>query len=324
MASITGCGKGDGADCKPLWAVVQGDENATLAVFDEEDLAECWADRYNGVHTWSSETDWAEVIGAIFDGTGPDHAITARRVYVAQTGSYQDTTPVAAFDDEGHAGRWAARNNARIVDETVAFNPPLEMADTTTPPTLLIRAPTEVRTWIGRFAEETFQSPEGAAAMLLGAMYDLLAMELRQMPLTVREADCLTDLLGGDGLRPGRGWLEIIRHRASEGQFDVDDVWDALKIDGDDGRGEIKRLGLGPIVYMEAAHAFGCNHGEDSYGTVYGVDQDTLLAKLRSLGPTADLALRLACKQMATVWPREQRDYRTVGINIHNPAPHQP
>jgi hypothetical protein len=316
-----GCGDRSGSDRALLWAVVQGDENDVVAVFDEEDMAECWADRYNSAHSWSSDTDRAGIAGAIANHTGSGCIAAEQRVYVAQRGRSVHTRAVAVFDDEDHAGRWAGSNDARIAEETASFNPPLEMADTTAPPILLVRTPKDVRSWIGRFAEETFQYPQDAAGMLLGAMYDLMAVELRQMPLTVREADCLTDLLGGGGLRSGRGWLEIIRRRAAAGEFDVDDVWDALKIDGADDLGAVKpRLDLGPVAYVAAAHAFGCNQGEYSYGTVYGVNQEALLTKLRGLGPTADLALRFACMQMATVWPKEQRDYRKVGINIHNPA----
>jgi hypothetical protein len=184
---------------------------------------------------------------------------------------------------------------------------------------LLVRMPAEARGWIGRFAENTFQFPEASAAMLLSAMRDLIAMELGHVPFTVREADCLTDLLLCS-IRFGRRSLEFLMQAAANNKFDVDDVWAAVKFVGEDnlesdGFGEVRPgFGLGPIAYIEAAYAFGCNHGEDSYGTVYGVDQEVLLTKLRSLGPTADLALRLACAQMGTVWPIERRDYGTVGI----------
>jgi hypothetical protein len=116
----------------------------------------------------------------------------------------------------------------------------------------------EVRDWIDEVARLTLSpSPASTVSSLLSAMRDLMRLELRRVPLSEREADCLADILGGS----------------------------------------IVTIGplLGPILYAEVANAFQlAGDGVSSYGAHHGIDQDALLAKLRGIGPSADLALRLA------------------------------
>lgn len=80
----------------------------------------------------------------------------------------------------------------------------------------------------------------------------LLASELNRVPLTVPEASCLADVVGGDMMQPG--WGSIL----------LAEVWDA----------------------------FAAAPGVSSYSAKWGVSQDALIARLRGIGPTADLALR--------------------------------
>jgi hypothetical protein len=116
--------------------VLEGDYNNALAVFDDEDYAQRWADRYNSVHLWSSDIDRARVVGGILDGTDFNGAVGGvRRVFLAEVGEYEDTMPLGVFTDELTGHRWVGEHNAnnawrtgiaaRINPEPVPFNPPL-------------------------------------------------------------------------------------------------------------------------------------------------------------------------------------------------------
>ncbi|MFT4128116.1 MAG: hypothetical protein QM662_18040 [Gordonia sp. (in: high G+C Gram-positive bacteria)] len=99
-------------------------------------------------------------------------------------------------------------------------------------------------------------------------------------PLTAGEADALAEITGGSLLVPGVGAVLI------------GEVLDAIDIAGED--------------------------GPSSYAAHHGIDTDRLVAKLRGIGPSADLALRCA---FARWWalPPERRDtdgYRAVGLRI--------
>jgi hypothetical protein len=143
---------------------------------------------------------------------------------------------------------------------------------TVTPPS------TEVRDWIDEIAGLSFQAPAAAVGAMLGAMRDLMRMELRRVPLTEHEADCIADILNSSAVSLGPV--------------------------------------LGPIVYAEVSDAFHlAGDGVSSYGAKHNINQDALLAKLRGIGPSADLALRLA---FARWWamPDGQRDYRAVWLDV--------
>lgn len=86
----------------------------------------------------------------------------------------------------------------------------------------------------------------------------VMAAELRRIPLTLAEATCLAGILKG--------------HPPSRGP-----VSSSI-----------------PVCYAECQQAFEMateTPGETPYGARYGVSEATLLAKLRRLGPAADLAL---------------------------------
>lgn len=146
-------------------------------------------------------------------------------------------------------------------------------------PRLSVTPPSQgVRTWLDEIADLTCHPVATAAGALLGAMRELMRMELRRIALTEREANCLADILNGSNIAAG--------------------------------------LVLGPIVYAEVSDAFHLAGDDEfsSYAAKHDIDQDKLLAKLRGMGPTADLALRLA---VARWWAMpEPRDYVTAGINI--------
>ncbi|KAA1249864.1 hypothetical protein F0Q45_12730 [Mycobacterium simiae] len=146
-------------------------------------------------------------------------------------------------------------------------------------PRLSVTPPSEeVLSWIEEVAALTYQAPAAATGALLAAMHDLGRSELRRIQLTEHEADCLADVLNGSVIALGPI--------------------------------------LGPIVYAEVSDAFHlAGDGISSYGAKHDIDQDALLAKLRGIGPSADLALRLA---FARWWnmPDRKRDYRAVGLNI--------
>lgn len=118
-----------------LLVVLQGECNDTLAVFDEEDYAERWADRYNSRHAWSSGIDRARVIGGIFVDANVRGVAEGARLFLAEVGSYEETTPVGIFADEVSGHRWVDKYNteqswltggvARLNTESVPFNPPL-------------------------------------------------------------------------------------------------------------------------------------------------------------------------------------------------------
>lgn len=113
-------------------------------------------------------------------------------------------------------------------------------------------------------------------ALMLSMHVDLMRLELRRVPLTSREAEVLAAIIGGPLVTPGVGSLLI------------GEVIDAFDIAGT---------------------------GGSSYGSQFGVDEDRLVAKLRGIGPSADLALRLA---LATWWslPDTDRDFTAVGLRI--------
>ena len=85
-------------------------------------------------------------------------------------------------------------------------------------------------------------------------------------------------------------------------------------------------------VFVETSQAFDLAHqipgGQSSYAALFGIDENALLEKLRRLGPSADLALRLA---IAHTRQRAETNgahdaaasdrYRTAGINIVDTNP---
>jgi hypothetical protein len=145
-------------------------------------------------------------------------------------------------------------------------------------PRISITPPSElVRDWIDEVAELICQPTATAAGSMLAAMRDLMRLELRRLPLTEDEANCVADVLSGTNITTGPV--------------------------------------LGQIVWAEVSEAFHiAGNGASSYGTKHSINQGTLLGKLRDLGPTADLALRLA---VARWWAMDEpRDHQQAGLNI--------
>jgi hypothetical protein len=101
-------------------------------------------------------------------------------------------------------------------------------------------------------------SPDIQARVEVEIWRAVMAAELRRIPLTLAEATCLASVLKGHP--PARG-----------------PVSSSI-----------------PVCYAECQQVFELaaeTPGETTYGTRYGMSEDTLLTKLRRLGPAADLAL---------------------------------
>jgi len=133
--------------------------------------------------------------------------------------------------------------------------------------------------WVSEFGKLTLQARGSAAGSIITTFRDLMRLELRRVPLTTSEADCLADILGSSTL--------------------------------------LASPALGSIVYAEVSSAFQIAKQTPgaSYGADHDIDEQALLDKLRGLGPAADLALRIAFARW-WVLPAEERDYRMVGLNI--------
>lgn len=161
-------------------------------------------------------------------------------------------------------------------------------------PRLAVALPDSTRSWVDQVAVWTSQPPAATAASLIDILADLLRVELRRVPFSVAEADAISHILGNDP-RPD--------------------------------------LTVSPMrVFVEASQAFDLAHqipgGQSSYAALFGIDENALLEKLRRLGPSADLALRLAIAQT-----RQRAEttgahdvaasdrYRTAGINIVETKP---
>ena len=130
-------------------------------------------------------------------------------------------------------------------------------------PRLAVALPDSARSWVDQVAVWMSQPPAATAASLIEILADLLRIELRRVPLSVAEADAVSHILG-NAPRPD---LTVSSMR----------------------------------VFVEASEAFDVAHqiagGQSSYAATFGIDENSLLEKLRRLTPTADLALRLALAQ---------------------------
>jgi hypothetical protein len=135
-------------------------------------------------------------------------------------------------------------------------------------PRLAVALPEDTRAWVDRIADCADDPPAATAAVLLGAMRHAHSAELRRIPLTLPEADVLAAILGNEQLGISTGGLRTF-HQVSDA-FDL-----------------AHQLGRDTLTYADQ----------------FGVDENELLTKLRRLGPSADLALRIA---IALSW-----DYQT-------------
>ncbi len=138
-------------------------------------------------------------------------------------------------------------------------------------PRLAVALAEDTRAWVDQIADCADDAPAATAATLLRAMRHAHTAELCRIPLTVPEADVLAAILGND-LQLGS---------AVGGSRTFHQVSDALDL----------------------AHQLG--RDTLTYANQFGVDENELLTKLRRLGPSADLALRIA---IALSW-----DYRPEG-----------
>ncbi len=129
-------------------------------------------------------------------------------------------------------------------------------------PRLAVALPDSTRSWVDQVAVWMSQPPAATAASLIDILADLLRIELRRVPLSIAEADAVSNILG-NAPRPD---LTVSAMR----------------------------------VFVEASEAFDVAHqisSQASYAAIFGIDENSLLEKLRRLTPTADLALRLALAQ---------------------------
>jgi hypothetical protein len=135
--------------------------------------------------------------------------------------------------------------------------------------------------WVQEMSELMFiPATAGTITSLLDAVQGLLKLELRRIPLTVGEAGCIADVLNG-----------------------------ALVL---------SPPVLGPVLYAELSDAFSFAQGGASYGTKWSIDEQALAKRMLAIGPTADLALRIAIAQWWKT-PDKRSDeagFRAVGLNI--------
>lgn len=161
-------------------------------------------------------------------------------------------------------------------------------------PRLAVALPESTRSWVDQVAVCTSQPPAATAASLIDTLAGLLRAELRRIPLRVAEAAALSQVLNSTtGVD-----LAVIPMR----------------------------------LFVEASEAFDLAHqipgGQAAYGTVFDIDENNLLEKLRRLGPTSDLALRLALaqvRQQNVKSPPKTTEafadhYRAVGLTIIDPT----
>lgn len=142
-------------------------------------------------------------------------------------------------------------------------------------PRLAVALPEDTRAWVDQVAACADDPPAATAATLLRAMRHAHTAELRRIPLTVPEADVLAAILGND-----------LQLGSAVGSRTFHQVSDALDLAHQ----------LGPDTL--------------TYANQFGVDEDALLTKLRRLGPSADLALRIA---IALSWDyRPEADVRNA------------
>ena len=160
-------------------------------------------------------------------------------------------------------------------------------------PRLAVALAEDTRTWVERIANWTDDPPAATAATLLSAMSHMLTDELRRIPLTVTEVDVLASIIGND--------------------FQTGVAVGGLR------------------TFAQVSEAFDLAHqnpgGLSSYAHRFGVDENDLLTRLRRLGPSADLALRIA---LAQSWDYQTSDtteapedrfgaaeaYRNAGLTI--------
>jgi len=130
-------------------------------------------------------------------------------------------------------------------------------------PRLAVALTEDTRNWVERIATWTDDPPAATAATLLSAMSHLLTDELRRIPLTEIEADVLASIIGND--------------------FQLGVAVGGLR------------------TFAQVSEAFDLAHqnpgGLLAYAQRFGVDENDLLIRLRRLGPSADLALRIALAQ---------------------------
>jgi hypothetical protein len=118
-----------------------------------------------------------------------------------------------------------------------------------------VRVGTKTAEWLTDRAKRMHgASPDRQARDELGLWQDALDAELRRMRFAVAELNCVADVLNGTLLQPGV----------------------ALSV---------------PVVYADASDAFSFAPPPSSYGEKWEIDEQSLLEKLRGLGPTADHAL---------------------------------
>lgn len=167
-------------------------------------------------------------------------------------------------------------------------------------PRLAVALPPDTRAWIDMMAHWVSEPPAATVSILLDAIHEILSRELRRVPLTVAEADALTSIVGND-----------FHHGISV---------------------------AGLRTFASVSEAFDLAHqslgGISSYADKFSIDEDQLLAKLRRLGPTADLALRIALAQFVdgdtnvdaptaeTNTPTMK--YRAAGLTIIDNPPEAP
>ncbi|HJX88731.1 MAG TPA: hypothetical protein VJ277_14285 [Gemmatimonadales bacterium] len=169
----------------------------------------------------------------------------------------------------GDATKGPVVNDNTAAKRPVSFRPSPDLAD-----------------WLGGRADRMHAASPGEQARIeLGMWRDLLAMELRRIRLTLPQASCIADILGGHLMSPGLGY----------------------------------RPGL---VYAEVADAFhiaaeGPVPGCSTYGEKWGIDEDALLAYLAELNPAADHALMDAlCRWWAQDSEPTQEGFAKVGITV--------
>ena len=150
-------------------------------------------------------------------------------------------------------------------------------------PRLAVALTDDTRNWVERIATWTDDPPAATAATLLSAMSHMLTDELRRIPLTVSEVDVLASVIGND--------------------FQTGVAVGGLR------------------TFAQVSEAFDLAHqtpgGLSSYAYQFGIDENDLLTRLRRLGPSADLALRIA---LAQSWDYQTSDTTDAGAGPLDPA----
>ncbi len=150
-------------------------------------------------------------------------------------------------------------------------------------PRLAVALAEDTRTWVERMATWTDDPPAATVATLLSAMSHMLTDELRRIPLTEAEADVLASIIGND--------------------FELGVAVGGLR------------------TFAQVSEAFDLAHQTpgaiSSYAHQFGIDENDLLTKLRRLGPSADLALRIA---LAQSWDYQGTDTTEASDGPLDPA----